>query len=195
MSKCTRKQIEKRKQIIEATKSIMDEIGFENVTVRGICKAANISIGTFYHYFNDKGDIIIQLYTSVDEYLSEIEIEKLSDEDELKNIITFSEEYGRFVADSGLSVAKQIFGAAINTESNQIYRSIERDINRIIFNIIKRAKEKEQINTDFSTEEISNMILINIRGIVFDWCKFRGQYDLVEQIRNSIGIFVRGIKR
>ena len=57
MSKCTRKQIEKRKQIIEATKSIMDEIGFENVTVRGICKAANISIGTFYHYFNDKGDI------------------------------------------------------------------------------------------------------------------------------------------
>lgn len=195
MSKCTRKQIEKRKQIIEATKSIMDEIGFENVTVRGICKAANISIGTFYHYFNDKGDIIIQLYTSVDEYLSEIEIEKLSDEDELKNIITFSEEYGRFVADSGLSVAKQIFGAAINTESNQIYRSIERDINRIIFNIIKRAKEKEQINTDFSIEEISNMILINIRGIVFDWCKFRGQYDLVEQIRNSIGIFVRGIKR
>ncbi len=195
MSKCTRKQIEKRKQIIEATKSIMDEIGFENVTVRGICKAANISIGTFYHYFNDKGDIIIQLYTSVDEYLSEIEIEKLSDEDELKNIITFSEEYGRFVADSGLSVAKQIFGAAINTESNQIYRSIERDINRIIFNIIKRAKEKDQINTDFSIEEISNMILINIRGIVFDWCKFRGQYDLVEQIRNSIGIFVRGIKR
>ena len=195
MSKCTRKQIEKRKQIIEASKSIMDEIGFENVTVRGICKAANISIGTFYHYFNDKGDIIIQLYTSVDEYLSEIEIEKLSDEDELKNIITFSEEYGRFVADSGLSVAKQIFGAAINTESDQIYRSIERDINRIIFNIIKRAKEKEQINTDFSTEEISNMILINIRGIVFDWCKFRGQYDLVEQIRNSIGIFVRGIKR
>lgn len=194
MSKCTRKQIEKRKQIIEATKSIMDEIGFENVTVRGICKAANISIGTFYHYFNDKGDIIIQLYTSVDEYLSEIEIEKLSDEDELKNIITFSEEYGRFVADSGLSVAKQIFGAAINTESNQIYRSIERDINRIIFNIIKRAKEKDQINTDFSIEEISNMILINIRGIVFDWCKFRGQYDLVEQIRNSIGIFVRGIK-
>lgn len=195
MSKCTGKQIEKRKQIIEATKSIMDEIGFENVTVRGICKAANISIGTFYHYFNDKGDIIIQLYTSVDEYLSEIEIEKLSDEDELKNIITFSEEYGRFVADSGLSVAKQIFGAAINTESDQIYRSIERDINRIIFNIIKRAKEKEQINTDFSTEEISNMILINIRGIVFDWCKFQGQYDLVAQIRNSISIFVRGIKR
>ena len=194
MSKCTRKQIEKRKQIFEATKSIMDEIGFENVTVRGICKAANISIGTFYHYFNDKGDIIIQLYTSVDEYLSEIEIEKLSDEDELKNIITFSEEYGRFVADSGLSVAKQIFGAAINTESDQIYRSIERDINRIIFNIIKRAKEKDQINTDFSTEEISNMILINIRGIVFDWCKFQGQYDLVAQIRNSISIFVRGIK-
>ena len=51
-----------------------------------------------------------------------------------------------------------------------------------------------QINTDFSTEEISNMILINIRGIVFDWCKFQGQYDLVAQIRNSISIFVRGIK-
>ncbi|MBM6860539.1 TetR/AcrR family transcriptional regulator, partial [Clostridium saudiense] len=26
-----------------------DEVGFANVTVRSICKAANISIGAFYH--------------------------------------------------------------------------------------------------------------------------------------------------
>ncbi len=37
------------------------------------------------------------------------------------------------------------------------------------------------------------MILINIRGIGFDWCKFHGQYDLVAQIRNNISIFVKGI--
>ncbi|MBM6839491.1 TetR/AcrR family transcriptional regulator, partial [Clostridium saudiense] len=123
MNKNTRKQIEKRIEIIEAAKKIIDEVGFANVTVRSICKAANISIGTFYHYFNDKGDIVIQLYTSVDEYLKEIEKEKLSAEDELQNIISFSEEYGKFVSDSGLSVAKQIFSSAINTESNQIYRS------------------------------------------------------------------------
>ncbi|MBM6862022.1 TetR/AcrR family transcriptional regulator, partial [Clostridium saudiense] len=97
MNKNTRKQIEKRIEIIEAAKKIIDEVGFANVTVRSICKAANISIGTFYHYFNDKGDIVIQLYTSVDEYLKEIEKEKLSAEDELQNIISFSEEYGKFV--------------------------------------------------------------------------------------------------
>ncbi len=45
MSKGTKKQIEKRNEIIEAAKKIMDEVGFENVTVRSICKAANISIG------------------------------------------------------------------------------------------------------------------------------------------------------
>ncbi|SCI97357.1 Fatty acid metabolism regulator protein [uncultured Clostridium sp.] len=194
MSKTTKKQTEKRNEIIEAAKIIMDEVGFENVTVRSICKAANISIGTFYHYFNDKGDIVIQLYTSVDEYLKEIETEKLSDEDELKNIITFSKEYGKFVSDSGLSVAKQIFSASINTESNQIYRSKERDINRIIFDIVKRAKDKNQINSEFGVEEISNMILITIRGIAFDWCKFHGQYDLAKQMENNISIFVNGIK-
>ena len=194
MSKTTKKQIEKRNEIIEAAKRIMDEVGFENVTVRSICKAANISIGTFYHYFNDKGDIIIRLYTSVDEYLKEIEKEKLSDEDELKNIITLSEEYGKFVSDSGLIIAKQIFSASINTESNQIYRSKERDINRIIVDIVKRAEDKKQINSKFGVDEISNMILINIRGIVFDWCKFHGQYDLATQMKNNISIFVNGIK-
>ena len=34
MSKTTKKQIEKRNEIIEAAKRIMDEVGFENVTVR-----------------------------------------------------------------------------------------------------------------------------------------------------------------
>ena len=53
MSKITKKQMEKRQQIIESAKSIIEEVGFENVTVRGICDVANISIGTFYHYFND----------------------------------------------------------------------------------------------------------------------------------------------
>ena len=194
MNKNTRKQIEKRIEIIEAAKKIIDEVGFANVTVRSICKAANISIGTFYHYFNDKGDIVIQLYTSVDEYLKEIEKEKLSAEDELQNLINFSEEYGKFVSDSGLSVAKQIFSSAINTESNQIYRSKERDINRIIFDIVKRAKDKKQINSKFSADEISNMILINIRGIAFDWCKFHGQYDLATQMKNNISIFIKGIR-
>ena len=193
MSKITKKQMEKRQQIIESAKSIIEEVGFENVTVRGICDVANISIGTFYHYFNDKGDILIQLYTGIDEYLKKIEEEKLNNENELKNIIVFAEEYGRFVSDTGLDVAKQIFTASINTEANQIYRSKERDINRIIFGIVRRAMDKKQITSDFSAEEISNKILINIRGIVFDWCKLQGSYNLINQIRNNINIFVKGI--
>lgn len=193
MKKSTKKQLQKRSEIINAATELMKEIDFEEITIRAICKVANISIGTFYHYFNDKGDIIIQLYTSVDEYLEKIEEEKFNNEDELENIRLFAEYYGRFVSGAGINTAKNIFTASINTESEYIYRSRERVINRIILNIVKRAKDKKMITIELSEEEIANIILINIRGVVFDWCKFHGQYDLVFQIKRNIEIFIKGI--
>ncbi|MBQ7609252.1 MAG: TetR/AcrR family transcriptional regulator [Desulfovibrionaceae bacterium] len=34
-------------------------MGAENLTVRGICEAANLSVGTFYHCFRDKDDLLM----------------------------------------------------------------------------------------------------------------------------------------
>ena len=49
---------DKRRQIIASTIKLLRKTGFEKVSVRAICQNADISIGTFYHYFRDKDDLL-----------------------------------------------------------------------------------------------------------------------------------------
>ena len=51
------KHANKRNQIIASTLKLIGEVGYEKASIRAICESASISIGTFYHYFKDKGDL------------------------------------------------------------------------------------------------------------------------------------------
>src|SRR4051794_40366770 len=51
----------KRNHVINVALSMFIEHGFENVSVDDIIAVTNLSKGTFYHYFNSKEDIVIEV--------------------------------------------------------------------------------------------------------------------------------------
>lgn len=48
-----------KKKIIDATIALIRTKGADAVTVRSVCREADVSIGTFYHYFRDKDDLMM----------------------------------------------------------------------------------------------------------------------------------------
>ena len=50
---------ENRKKIIDTTTELIKNYGADNLTVRKVCETADLSIGTFYHYFKDKDDLMM----------------------------------------------------------------------------------------------------------------------------------------
>ena len=48
-----------RKKIIDAAVALIRTKGADAVTVRSVCREADLSIGTFYHYFRDKDDLMM----------------------------------------------------------------------------------------------------------------------------------------
>ena len=48
-----------KQKIIDATVHLIKTKGADHITVRGVCKEADVSIGTFYHYFRDKDDLMM----------------------------------------------------------------------------------------------------------------------------------------
>ena len=48
-----------REKIIDTAISIIRENGADALTVRNVCDTAGLSIGTFYHYFRDKDDLMM----------------------------------------------------------------------------------------------------------------------------------------
>jgi AcrR family transcriptional regulator len=55
-----KRSIEKRNRIIEKGFELMCENGYYNTTIPDIAKAADVSVGIIYQYFNDKKDIFIE---------------------------------------------------------------------------------------------------------------------------------------
>ena len=61
----------KREYVIEVALRLFVDKGYENVSVDDIIAATNTSKGTFYHYFNSKDDIILEVYRKQEEVLNE----------------------------------------------------------------------------------------------------------------------------
>jgi len=57
-----RKDDNKREAIFEATISLLNEIGFYQISMSKIAKRAGVSVATIYVYFEDKDDMIRKLY-------------------------------------------------------------------------------------------------------------------------------------
>ncbi|HHL3304560.1 TPA: TetR/AcrR family transcriptional regulator, partial [Bacillus cereus] len=72
-----KKNLTKRKQQALLTQNniflvflnLTKEKKIENITIEDICKKANVSVGTFYHYFSSKEDIYKKLFQQIEENL------------------------------------------------------------------------------------------------------------------------------
>lgn len=62
-----RRPEEKRARLLEAARTIFSELGY-GASVHDICRAAGVGIGTFYHQFPDKADLMRLLMDQEHEY-------------------------------------------------------------------------------------------------------------------------------
>lgn len=66
----------KRESIIDSAYDVFIAMDYENVDIRTITKAANISIGSFYQYFHDKDDLYLYLMSNIEKKVYAKEKEK-----------------------------------------------------------------------------------------------------------------------
>jgi AcrR family transcriptional regulator len=52
-----RTKVRNRATILAAARKVFASLGYEGASVRDIVRASNLSVGTFYEYFRDKGEV------------------------------------------------------------------------------------------------------------------------------------------
>lgn len=48
-----------KQQLIDATVALIKKYGADSITVRNVCDESGLSIGTFYHHFQNKDDLLM----------------------------------------------------------------------------------------------------------------------------------------
>ena len=147
MSKVKEKQAKRRSEIIESLIPLMTSEDFDKISVSDLCQTAGISIGTFYHYFTKKSDMLIGLLWIIDEDLKENTFPLLTNEDEMENLRMFARGWASYIQSHGLERSKLISG--VNPEG---WGNLEKE--RISFKKIQEIESDKVLITPFVSDEV-----------------------------------------
>lgn len=192
MSKVKEKQARQRTKIIESVIPLIASEDFERISVAELCQAAGISIGTFYHYFAKKTDLLIGMLWIIDEDLEENVFPLLTNKEEMENLRVFAHGWASHIQKNGLERAKLI--STINPESNEFVEN-ERVSVQKIRQIFESAQKKGQIGTQFSSEELTEYFLLMLRSVSTDWSRREGNYDIVKKLDDYTEFFILGCRK
>ena len=181
----------RKQELFAEITELIKEFGYANLTVRGICNNLGISTGTFYHYFPEKGDLALVLFSAIDNYFNTTVTLKFSS-NEIENLITFCIEYAYFVVRNGVETCRCISIAPFNSKDSN-YLDENRNLFQILQNILIQGVEKKQFSNTLNPQETTRMLMVLLRGYSSDWAKRNGSYDLVESLEKFIRLFIKSL--
>lgn len=197
------KQITSRKQqalrtrtkIIDTVMKHGDKHGFETLKIADVCKAAGISVGTFYHYFPSLEAVLQEQYIAYDEFISQAikDVPLMgSAPNQLLQLFVLKYEY---VSERGVQfIVRQYSGQfrQIDT-SNSIFFSEERVMYKTLLSILKAGIQNGEFVLSSSPEHFANALLILSRGLTIDWALKNGSYDLKTEALEYLKFMLLGV--
>ena len=159
-----------REKILQISLKLFSEKGYEKVTVDEIVKKSGTSKGSFYQHFSAKSDIFLVRFIEVDDYYREVFRSFPVDMDATEKLFIFIRKLMRFLEEEmGKDLMKVIYSSALDSKEHTYFLNSNRSLFKIIRSLIEEAKEQNDIGTDQSVNEISQLIIQSLMGIIYHW--------------------------
>jgi len=179
-----RQGIETKLKITKIATDLFKLKGFNDVTIRDICQSSSISVGTFYHHFKSKDEIINTAHYQID-LLWEERISNFESKNPKEDILFMFEEAGSLLQNLGWELATQSYKQLITAKTKYTLETDRPIYKKILPIIVSGLKEKKFLSGTDALELMETLMRCS-RGVVFDWCLREGSYNLKEQMRSDI---------
>ena len=182
-----------RSRIVAAAWKLFYTDGYDRTTIDDIIEAANVSKGSFYHYFESKESLINSISYLFDEtyenLLSSID-NSLSPIDQL---VTMTKE-SFFMIENTVPVhlLNRIMSSQLTSKGDSHLLDPDRPYYHIVRKIVIEGKDKGIFRDEFSVNEICIAYALFERGLMYDWCVSNGNYSLTQYSTKMMRIFLNG---
>ncbi len=188
MAKVKQKQSKRRIEILEAAIPLISQSSFAEIGISEICREIGISVGSFYHYFRRKDDLLVGLLWIIDEDLAETTFPLLTGENAAEDLKRFAHGWAVHVSTHGIERSKLI--SSINPDSAD-FPEHDRPAIRKLREIIAGGQVKGHITAEYDADALADLFLTTLRGITLDWSRREGNYALVERMDQRVAILLR----
>ena len=170
-----------KKKLYRIAVSLFGKYGYHNVTIKDICTKANMSVGIFYHYYENKASIISEMVARRDKTLRAYadSCAELPADDQLISVLGY---YARITREIGVDAIRVLYNPENVLVEHAGMRDDTGEIVRIIDDIVTRGQQDGVFRRDETSHEIVRFISVALRGLIYDWCRVRGDYDLEDSV-------------
>ena len=191
MTKVQEKQAAKRRDIIEKIVPLLEVKAFEEISVEDICSAAGISVGSFYHYFEKKSDILVGLFGRIDSYMEETVFPLMKKRDEAENLRIFAQHWLMYIEGTGLEHSRLI--SSIDATDLSMSGEPRSSVTRLTEHFA-RGQRLGMLDDSQPPEEAASLFMIALRGLSLDWTRRNASYSLTERGEVYIDFLLKAAK-
>ncbi len=192
LSKQQLKSKETKDKIFRAAKKILQEKGYDHLSIKNICEEAGVSNGSFYHHFKTKDDLLsyyIEEQPSINPGLLDLPVSATAAKEAIievyLNYVHYCQELGVTFMSNYYTPQNQSLNPLIRTE--RPYPIVT------VHDYLKRAIDAHVIELQTDLEDVTTDIRMIVIGNVFEWCLKSGNADFEGNMRRSLSIYLDGL--
>lgn len=181
-----------KRRIFDRALALLMERGYDNITIRDIVTAADVSIGSFYHYYDSKLDVFLETYSIADAYFETVVVSELEGRSFEEKFSTYFTHYAKYACEvTGLPLTKLLY----SSDNKRFDRGDSAGMHRVLIEILQEGLDSGVLVSGSTASELSQFFLIAVRGLVYNWCTSDGAYDLVEATQRYVNCLRRSFAR
>lgn len=194
---------DRRRQIAHAALDLFAERGFESATVSDIARAASVSKGTIYLYFDSKEDLFFSAVAAwVDDMISQtggVVSRDLEPAERLRKLVHAMVEV--FIPDQrSVRIAAAIFQIYLSnpqllSERNitrQLFQGARKAVVEVLLDGVSRRFFRPEMARD--AEKIAINLLAYLDGIALHHYMSRDYFDLVHQVDCYLDVLIEHLR-
>ncbi|MBQ0018359.1 MAG: TetR/AcrR family transcriptional regulator [Clostridiales bacterium] len=182
-----------RERIVSAAWKLFYAQGYDDTTIDDIVESANVSKGSFYHYFDGKESLIDGISFMFDTVYEDI----MADLDESLNPLNKLTEMTKqvfFMIENTVPVhlLSRIMASQMSNKGDKYLVNPDRPFFRFVRKIVIEGKEASIFNDAYSVNEIAIAYALFERGLMYDWCVSNGNYSFSQYAEKMMAVFLNG---
>ncbi len=190
MSKIREKQSKRRAEILEKVMELLKAKPFEEITVVDICRASGISVGSFYHYFRRKSELLTGMMGLIDLYMLDRVFPLMTGRSAYDNLKVLSRGFASYIDESGIEVSKLISKSdptdySLGSETRPLHEKIEE--------ILLTGQQSGEFKAELNPEKTADLLIIALSGVAVDWSRRNGSYSIRERLEEFTDLFFKAL--
>lgn len=172
-----RQKADREERILTAAAGLFREAGFDGAKMEAIAARAEVSAGTIYNYYQNKGDLLVAIVAmEVHEVLAAGD--RLMARKLLGAIRAVEKLFGIYLEHSLVYLSKEMWRAAMATSTQQpasrfglIYRDLDRQLGEQVVGLIERLRLADALRSDTDALAVGQVLFNNMNMMFVGFVK------------------------